>query len=166
MSAKVAHAQAAGLRVLACVGETLAQRTAGDTLAVVDAQMRAIAANVVSWGEGLVIAYEPVWAIGTGLVATPEQAQEVHAELRRWLRAHVGEREAEATRLVYGGSVTAATAKALARQCDVDGFLVGGASLKHEFTDIVQAAREHCADCAAQAAKAKAQAAAAAAGGG
>jgi triosephosphate isomerase len=142
VSIKVHHAQEAGLAVLACVGETLAQRNAGETLAVVDAQMRAIAARLdaSAWGDRFVVAYEPVWAIGTGLVATPQQAQEVHAELRRWLRCHVGDHAADATRIIYGGSVVAASARELAAQQDVDGFLVGGASLKHAFVDIIAAA--------------------------
>jgi triosephosphate isomerase len=147
VSEKVHHARAAGLRVLACVGESAAQRDAGETLAVVDAQMRAIASRVSVWDDSLVLAYEPVWAIGTGRVASPEQAQEVHAEMRRWLREHCGDAAADATRIVYGGSVTAASARALASQCDVDGFLVGGASLKHEFVDIVRASEAHCVAC-------------------
>jgi triosephosphate isomerase len=149
VSTKVRHAQDAGLAVLACVGETLAERTAGATLAVVDAQMRAIAEHVASWGERLVIAYEPVWAIGTGLVATPAQVQEVHAELRRWLRESVGPEAAARTRLIYGGSVAPASAHQLARLCDVDGFLVGGASLKKDFLDIIDAARDHVHACEA-----------------
>ena len=153
VSVKVQHAQAAGLNVLACVGETAAQRAAGETLQVVDAQMRAIAERVTAWGPGLVIAYEPVWAIGTGAVATPAQAQEVHAELRSWLRTNVGAAAAEATRIIYGGSVTPASARELALQPDVDGFLIGGYSMKHEFVDIVRAGEAHCVECAAAAAK-------------
>ena len=88
-----------------------------------------------SWGK-IVVAYEPVWAIGTGKVATPAQAQEVHAKLRTYL-ASVSPAVAAATRIIYGGSVTAANAKDLAQQADIDGFLVGGASLKPEFIDII-----------------------------
>lgn len=76
------------------------------------------------------IAYEPVWAIGTGKVATTAQAQEVHAAIRAWLKENVSEKAAEETRILYGGSVTEKNAKELAQQPDVDGFLVGGASLK------------------------------------
>lgn len=145
VSTKVHHALEASLGVIACVGETLAQRDFGRTLEVVDEQMRAIAANVPMWGERLVVAYEPVWSIGTGKSASPEQVQEVHAELRRWLRENVGEEAASVTRIVYGGSVSASNAPKLAALPDVDGFLVGGASLRGaEFAQIVRAgAREH-----------------------
>ncbi|VAH56813.1 unnamed protein product [Triticum turgidum subsp. durum] len=121
---KVAYALAQGLKVIACVGETLEQREAGSTMAVVAEQTKAIA----------------VWAIGTGKVATPAQAQEVHANLRDWLKTNVSPEVAESTRIIYGGSVTGASCKELAGQPDVDGFLVGGASLKPEFIDIINAA--------------------------
>lgn len=85
------------------------------------------------------IAYEPVWAIGTGKTATPAQAQEVHANLRKWLTENVSAAVAQSTRILYGGSVTAANARELASQADIDGFLVGGASLKAEFVDICNA---------------------------
>ena len=90
-----------------------------------------------------------MWAIGTGLVATPEQVQEVHAEVRRWLRENCGADAANKTRIIYGGSVVPASAHTLARLCDVDGFLVGGASLKRDFLEIVAAARDHVAACEA-----------------
>ncbi len=156
VSEKLRHAQAAGLRVIACVGETAEQRAAGDALAAVDAQLRAIAAQALSWGESLVLAYDPVWAIGTGLVATPEQVQEVHAELRRWLRCNVGADAAAGTRIIYGGSVGAASAAALARQPDVDGFLVGKSAWRAaEFAEIVGAAHAHVAAAAAAAREAQ-----------
>lgn len=85
------------------------------------------------------LAYEPVWAIGTGKTATPAQAQEVHAQLRQWLSQNVSESVASSVRIIYGGSVTAQNAKELAQEKDVDGFLVGGASLKPEFVQIVNA---------------------------
>lgn len=85
------------------------------------------------------IAYEPVWAIGTGKTATPQQAQEVHAQLRKWLSENVSSEVANTTRILYGGSVTGSNAKELAAQPDIDGFLVGGASLKPEFIDICNA---------------------------
>lgn len=85
------------------------------------------------------MAYEPVWAIGTGKTASPEQAQEVHESLRHWLSENVSPQVAESIRIQYGGSVTAANAKVLASQPDIDGFLVGGASLKPEFINIVNA---------------------------
>lgn len=85
------------------------------------------------------IAYEPVWAIGTGETATPAQAQEVHAAIRKWLADHVSSPVAAAVRIMYGGSVKASNAPELAQCPDIDGFLVGGASLKPEFADIIRA---------------------------
>ena len=87
----------------------------------------------------MVLAYEPVWAIGTGKVASPQQAQEVHEQLRNWLSENISPEVAASTRIIYGGSVTASNCKELASQKDVDGFLVGGASLKPEFVQIVNA---------------------------
>ncbi|KDO69308.1 hypothetical protein CISIN_1g025540mg [Citrus sinensis] len=136
---KVAYALSQGLKVIACVGETLEQREAGSTMDVVAAQTKAIADRVSSWSN-IVLAYEPVWAIGTGKVATPAQAQEVHFELRKWLLANTSPEIAAATRIIYGGSVNGANCKELAAQPDVDGFLVGGASLKPEFIDIIKSA--------------------------
>uniref|UniRef100_A0A7N0U580 Triose-phosphate isomerase n=1 Tax=Kalanchoe fedtschenkoi TaxID=63787 RepID=A0A7N0U580_KALFE len=136
---KVAYALSVGLKVIACVGETLEQRESGSTAAVVAAQTKAIAEKVSSW-ENIVLAYEPVWAIGTGKVASPEQAQEVHFELRKWLQENCGADVAASTRIIYGGSVSGANCQVLGTQPDVDGFLVGGASLKPEFIDIIKAA--------------------------
>nr|ADB55721.1 putative triosephosphate isomerase [Pseudozyma flocculosa] len=87
----------------------------------------------------VVVAYEPVWAIGTGKVATAEQAQEVHAAIRKWAGDKLGQDAAAKLRIIYGGSVAAKNCKELAGQPDIDGFLVGGASLKPEFVDIVNA---------------------------
>ncbi|XP_041012590.1 triosephosphate isomerase, cytosolic [Juglans microcarpa x Juglans regia] len=137
---KVAYALAQGLKVIACVGETLEQRESGSTVNVVAAQTKAIAERVSNWAN-VVLAYEPVWAIGTGKVATPAQAQEVHSELRKWLHANTSSEVAATTRIIYGGSVNGANCKELAVQHDVDGFLVGGASLKPEFIDIIKAAQ-------------------------
>ncbi|KAH7542448.1 hypothetical protein FEM48_Zijuj02G0074900 [Ziziphus jujuba var. spinosa] len=139
VSDKVAYALSQGIKVIACVGETLEQRESGSTLAVVAAQTKAIAEKVSNWAN-IVLAYEPVWAIGTGKVATPAQAQEVHAELRKWLHDNAGAEVAASTRIIYGGSVNGANCKELAAQPDVDGFLVGGASLKPEFVDIIKSA--------------------------
>ncbi|GLT93077.1 hypothetical protein SLE2022_108830 [Rubroshorea leprosula] len=136
---KVAYALSQGLKVIACVGETLEQREAGSTTDVVAAQTNAIAERVSNWND-VVLAYEPVWAIGTGKVATPAQAQEVHSELRKWLGKNVNPEVATSTRIIYGGSVNGANCKELAAQPDVDGFLVGGASLKPEFIDIIKSA--------------------------
>uniref|UniRef100_A0A0C9QSE0 TSA: Wollemia nobilis Ref_Wollemi_Transcript_11965_1333 transcribed RNA sequence n=1 Tax=Wollemia nobilis TaxID=56998 RepID=A0A0C9QSE0_9CONI len=136
---KVAYALSQGLKVIACVGETLEQREAGDTMNVVAEQTKAIAEKVKDWSN-IVIAYEPVWAIGTGKVATPAQAQEVHSELRNWLKVNISPEVADSTRIIYGGSVNAGNCVELAGKPDVDGFLVGGASLKAEFVDIIKSA--------------------------
>ncbi|KAH6762679.1 triosephosphate isomerase [Perilla frutescens var. hirtella] len=136
---KVAYALAQGLKVIACIGETLEQREAGTTVDVVAAQTKAIAERVSDW-TNVVLAYEPVWAIGTGKVASPAQAQEVHLELRKWLHKNVNAEVASSTRIIYGGSVNGGNCKELAAQPDVDGFLVGGASLKAEFIDIIKSA--------------------------
>ncbi|KAM7460301.1 hypothetical protein LguiA_023690 [Lonicera macranthoides] len=136
---KVAYALSQGLKVIACVGETLEQRESGSTMDVVAAQTKAIADKVSNWSN-VVLAYEPVWAIGTGKVASPAQAQEVHLGLRKWLEVNTSTEVAATTRIIYGGSVTAANCKELAGQPDVDGFLVGGASLKPEFIDIIKSA--------------------------
>ncbi|KAK9122710.1 hypothetical protein Sjap_012312 [Stephania japonica] len=136
---KVAYALSLGLKVVACIGETLEQRESGSTIEIVAAQTKAIAFKVSNW-DNVVLAYEPVWAIGTGKVATPAQAQEVHYELRKWLVSNVDAEVASKTRIIYGGSVNGANCKELAAQLDIDGFLVGGASLKPEFVDIIKSA--------------------------
>jgi triosephosphate isomerase len=120
-----------GLTPISCVGETLAEREAGRTMEVVGRQLDAIL-NAVSADEAkkVVIAYEPVWAIGTGKVATPDQAQEVHAFVRSRIAAKHGQAVAEVLRVLYGGSVKPDNVKGLMALPDVDGALVGGASLK------------------------------------
>ncbi|KPI86981.1 triosephosphate isomerase [Leptomonas seymouri] len=137
---KVGDAVKQGFTVIACIGETLQQREANQTAKVVLTQTAAIAKKLTkeAWAN-VVLAYEPVWAIGTGKVATPEQAQEVHAMLRQWVKEKVGVDVAEKLRILYGGSVNAANAKVLYAKQDINGFLVGGASLKPEFRDIVSA---------------------------
>lgn len=133
---KVAHALAEGLKVIACIGETLQEREAGQTEAVVFRQTKAIAGAVKDW-TNVVLAYEPVWAIGTGKTATPDQAQEVHQALRKWLVDNVSAAVSASLRIQYGGSVTGGNCRELASKPDIDGFLVGGASLKAEFRDII-----------------------------
>lgn len=133
-------ARQAGLTPILCVGETLAQRDAGQTLEVLTFQVVAGLNGLRVESEAdLVIAYEPVWAIGTGRNATPEQAQEAHAHIRKVIRGAVGS-AAERVRILYGGSVKPDNAAAIMAQPDVDGALVGGASLKAEsFLGIVAA---------------------------
>jgi len=127
-----------GLGVVLCCGESLEQREADQTIKVVTTQLAAVADKIKDWSK-VVVAYEPIWAIGTGKVATTEQAQEVHAAIRKWIRDSVSSEAAEKTRILYGGSVNAKNCKELAKQPDIDGFLVGGASLKPEFVDIINA---------------------------
>ncbi len=139
---KLVGALAAGLHVILCVGETLAQRQSNQTEMIIETQL-------VGGLEGLardrlarvVVAYEPVWAIGTGHNATPEQAQQVHQFIRTWLDGQFGSELAGSTRIIYGGSVKPDNAASLQSRPDVDGSLVGGASLNaDDFSAIVQAA--------------------------
>ncbi len=137
---KVAAVFAAGLRPIVCVGETLDEREANRTFAVLETQLGGSLASVPSGRAAeLVIAYEPVWAIGTGRTATPALAQEAHAMIRGWLQQRFTA-DAEAIRIQYGGSVKPDNAAELMAQPDVDGALVGGASLEPEsFARIVRA---------------------------
>src|SRR6185436_16818749 len=125
---KVSAARVKGIRPIACVGETLAERERGETLGVVGRQLGAFAKMLASEPGVGVIAYEPVWAIGTGKVAGPEQAQEVHAMIRAEL-GKIGRDFADKTLVLYGGSVKGSNASGLLESADVDGALVGGASL-------------------------------------
>jgi triosephosphate isomerase len=135
---KVASALAHDLAVILCVGETLAQRDAGETLKVVSGQVEAALRGLGAEAKGrLTVAYEPVWAIGTGRVATREQAQEAHAEIRGCLKG-LG-LPADEIRILYGGSVKPDNVDGLMAEPDIDGALVGGASLEIEsFTRIVE----------------------------
>jgi triosephosphate isomerase len=125
---KAKAALARGVTPIVCVGETLAQREAGQTEAVVKRQLSAVIHTLGHCAGEMVVAYEPVWAIGTGLTAAPEQAQAVHALLRAQLRAATA--HADVMKLLYGGSVKPDNAAALFAQPDIDGGLIGGASLK------------------------------------
>lgn len=122
---------AAGVTPIICVGELLAEREAGKTEAVVSAQIRGCLKDFsADQMRASIIAYEPVWAIGTGKAATPEMAQEVHALIRKLLKELFNDEVAGAVRILYGGSVKPDNVKALMSQADIDGALVGGASLK------------------------------------
>ncbi len=136
---KARQALACGITPIVCVGETLAQREAGETEAVVKRQLAAVIHENGHCISEIVVAYEPVWAIGTGHTATPEQAQQVHAVLRAQLKAATPQHERVA--ILYGGSMNAANAESLLAQSDVDGGLIGGAALKAaEFLTILRAA--------------------------
>ena len=169
MAKKLSAALAQGLIPIVCVGETLSQREANQTWTVLTRQLDGALSSIdpvriipppvsgpeagsrcdpgrlrrPETGGGIILAYEPVWAIGTGRNATPEQAQEAHAFIRQWLTKRFGAETSGAVRIQYGGSVNAANAASLLQQPDVDGSLVGGASLKAEaFAAIVKAAVE------------------------
>ena len=139
---KVKAVLAGGLDVILCVGELLAEREADQTEAVLNLQMAGGLADVAAGSlSRITIAYEPVWAIGTGKTATPGQAEAAHAFLRNWLKEQYSAEIAQTTRILYGGSVKADNASELLSQTNVDGALVGGASLKTEqFLPIIQAA--------------------------
>jgi triosephosphate isomerase len=137
---KARAALAGGITPIVCVGETLAEREAGRTEEIVKRQLAAVIHTNGHCISEIVVAYEPVWAIGTGRTATPEQAQQVHAVLRAQLKAATG--HADRVHILYGGSMNAANAASLLVQPDIDGGLVGGASLKAaDFLQIVRAAR-------------------------
>ncbi|SFE37380.1 triose-phosphate isomerase [Paracidovorax wautersii] len=139
VAAKAQRALAAGITPIVCVGETLAEREAGQTEAVVKRQLAAVIHLNGHCISEIVVAYEPVWAIGTGRTATPAQAQEVHAVLRAQLAAAT--EHAQRIPLLYGGSMNAANAAQLLAENDIDGGLVGGASLKAaDFLQIIAAA--------------------------
>jgi triosephosphate isomerase len=137
---KVTAAMRAGLRPIVCVGESLSQRQAGETFALIESQVRQ---GLAACQDGaarsrLVLAYEPLWAIGTGVTATPAQAQEVHRHIRTVLVQMWGEEVANAIRIQYGGSVRSDNIAALMAESDIDGALVGGASLEvHSFLEIL-----------------------------
>lgn len=140
---KTRAAISGGLQVVLCVGELLSERQAGQTEEVLDRQMQGGLSGVTEAdATNVVIAYEPVWAIGTGVTATPEQAESAHEHLRKWLSTRYTPEFSEKVRILYGGSVKADNAESLLGQANVDGALVGGASLKAStFVPIIEAAR-------------------------
>jgi len=140
-AAKVERCQETGIKVIFCIGELLEEREAGKTDEVNKRQLAAVIPRIKDWGS-VVIAYEPVWAIGTGKVATPDQAEETHKAIRAYLAEAAGPGVAEAVRIQYGGSVTPENCADLISRPNIDGFLVGGASLKPTFTDIIVKSQE------------------------
>ena len=143
VAAKFAAALAAGLKPILCVGETLEEREAGNTESVINEQLGAVLdANGIAAFGAAVIAYEPVWAIGTGMTATPEQAQDVHRHIRTLLARH-DQAIADGLQILYGGSVKGENAAGLFGMPDIDGGLIGGASLKAaDFLAIAEAAAQ------------------------
>ena len=141
---KLAAVMGSPLIPIVCIGETLAERDAGQTFEVLRRQLSGAFAKCEGWGcARVVLAYEPIWAIGTGRTATPQQAQEAHAFIRTWIATRCGVTVGDSIRIQYGGSVNASNAASLLQQPDVDGALVGGASLHAEaFSAIVKAARD------------------------
>ncbi|CAO0824270.1 Triosephosphate isomerase [Desulfarculales bacterium] len=143
---RVAAALAAGLVPILCVGETLAQRQKAQTEGVLESQLAGALAGLSANGQaglaglgGLIVAYEPAWAIGTGVNASEEQANQAHAYIRSWLAYRFDKKVAKATQILYGGSVKPANAAGLLNQSEVDGILVGGASLNAaDFLGIIQ----------------------------
>jgi len=143
ISAKISLALINDIKVIVAIGEHLEDRQNNKTFEVLDQQMQAIKSVVQDWSK-IVVAYEPVFCIGTGIAMEPVQAQEVHAMLRKWLKDNVSESSATETRIIYGGSVNDENCKELAQQPDIDGFLVGGASLKAgSFANIIHACDHH-----------------------
>ena len=140
MNRKVRAALSQGLKVIFCIGETLKEREEGKTFAVIERQVPGGLKDIRKEEmRSIVVAYEPVWAIGTGKTATPEQAEEVHRFIRKKLVELYSTEIAEGVRIQYGGSVTPENVKGLMRQENIDGALVGGASLKSEtFSKIVR----------------------------
>ena len=129
-----------GLKVMFCIGEKKEERESGVTMDVCAKQLEPLKKALApeDWDK-ISIAYEPVWAIGTGLTATPEMAQETHADIRKWIAENVSPQVAKAIRIQYGGSMKGANAKDLLAQPDIDGGLIGGASLKADFFNVINA---------------------------
>jgi triosephosphate isomerase (TIM) len=140
LARKVRAVVAGEMQVIYCLGETIAEREAGNTVSIIQSQLAEVLDRDVA-AEHLIIAYEPVWAIGTGKTATPQQAQEVHAYIRSWLADVYGKESASRIRILYGGSVKPSNAVELLGQPDIDGALVGGACLAvDDFLAIISAA--------------------------
>ncbi|KYN95993.1 triosephosphate isomerase [Plasmodium gaboni] len=127
------------LKAVVCFGESLEQREQNKTIEVITKQVKAFV-DLIDNFDNVILAYEPLWAIGTGKTATPEQAQLVHKEIRKIVKDTCGEKQANQIRILYGGSVNTENCSSLIKQEDIDGFLVGNASLKESFVDIIKSA--------------------------
>lgn len=127
------------LKAVVCFGESLEQREQNKTIEVITKQVKAFV-DLIDNFDNVILAYEPLWAIGTGKTATPEQAQLVHKEIRKIVKDTCGEKQANQIRILYGGSVNTENCSSLIQQEDIDGFLVGNASLKESFVDIIKSA--------------------------
>ncbi|KAG7167229.1 Triosephosphate isomerase B-like 2 [Homarus americanus] len=139
---KVTHALDAGMKVVACVVETQKDKQTGCTEETLFAQLKALAAAITDWSR-VVLAFEALWASGTGVLATPAEVQEVLAKLRQWLRQNVSNTVANTTRIIYAGSVSSTNCQELATLKDLDGFLVGSAALKPDIVHIINARTTH-----------------------
>jgi triosephosphate isomerase len=138
VAVKTLKAIQAGMSVIVCIGEQLEDREAGKTLDVCISQLTPVVEKLTKADfKNIVIAYEPVWAIGTGKVATPQQAEDTHADIRGWLKGAIDAEVAKDVRIIYGGSVNAKNCSELIQGDNIDGFLVGGASLKPDFVNII-----------------------------
>ncbi|EAL70128.1 triose phosphate isomerase [Dictyostelium discoideum AX4] len=138
---KTKYAISLGLTVILCLGELLADRKSNNTEHILSEQLKDFASFTPEEWSKIVIAYEPVWAIGTGAVATPQEAQDTHVFIRKWISEKVSEDVAKKTSIMYGGSVNADNCHNLSKQSDIDGFLVGGASLvASDFIAIIKSA--------------------------
>ncbi len=140
---KVKYCMEKGMDVILCVGEKLDEREGGKTQEVIQHQLDACKDSIKDWNK-VVVAYEPVWAIGTGKVATPEEAQETMSFVRAWINDNISGDAAHKTRIIYGGSVTEKNCGDLILKPDIDGFLVGGASLNNSFAEIVKIVSDKC----------------------
>ncbi|CAH7684858.1 triosephosphate isomerase [Phakopsora pachyrhizi] len=141
---KTGAALESNLSVIACIGEDLTERGSNKTFQVIESQLDCIKKGIEkhhqNWDK-VVIAYDPIWVIGTSQVVTPKRAQEVHKSIREWLKKNVNEETAEKIRIIYAGGVNAGNCLELSCGMDVDGFLVGGASLRPEFVEIVNSGK-------------------------
>ncbi|CRG94594.1 triosephosphate isomerase, putative [Plasmodium gallinaceum] len=127
------------LKAVVCFGESLEEREQNKTIDVIKTQVKAFI-DLIQNFDNVILAYEPLWAIGTGKTATPEQAQNVHKEIRNIVKENCGEKQSKQIRILYGGSVNTENCASLIKQEDIDGFLVGNASLKDTFVDIIKSA--------------------------